>query len=475
MKTMLTRSLISTALAGWRRRKFHIGILAAIALTWSCVMVSAQQTNPQDLESFGREIVTQLVARHFSEVEVHFDERMQSALPQEKLATVWTSLLGQVGAFHRIVRTEVAEQQGSRVAIVTCEFERAALNLKMTVNAQGQVAGLLFVPAAAPQAGQPASWSAPSYANQQGFHERDVAVVDGQWKLPGTLTLPNGPGPFAAVVMVHGSGPEDQDETIGSNKPFKDLAWGLASQKIAVLRYVKRTKQYGAQFSSTPSYTVKDETIADAEAAVALLANLPEIDHHHVYVLGHSLGGMLAPRIAAEDGQVAGIIIASGTARPLQQVIVEQLKYIASLHGDATEESKKQIALAEHAQAEIEDPALKPDSAVDVLGTQIPASYFLDLRAYHPAEAADKLKVPILVLQGGRDYQVTGRDYDLWKAALGRNPLASFKYYPDLTHLFTPGTGSGPASPADYTISGHVSMQVIQDIVQWVNNERIAK
>ena len=429
------------------------------------------QTNPQDLESFGREIVTQLVARHFSQVEVHFDERMQSALPQEKLATVWTSLLGQVGAFHRIVRTEVAEQQGSRVAIVTCEFERAALNLKMTVNAQGQVAGLFFVPAAAPQAGQPASWSAPSYANQQGFRERDVTVMDGQWKLPGTLTLPNGQGPFAAVVLIHGSGPEDQDETIGSNKPFKDLAWGLASQKIAVLRYVKRTKQYGAQFSSTPAYTVKDETIADADAAVSLLANSPGIDHHHIYVLGHSLGGMLAPRIAAEDGQVAGIIIAAGPARPLEQVLVEQLKYIASLHGDATEESKKQIALAEHARSEIEDPALKPDSAVDVLGTQIPASYFLDLRAYRPAQVGARLKIPILVLQGGRDYQVTSQDYDLWKAALESDPRATFRFYPTLTHLFMTGAGSGPASPSDYAVPGHVSRQVIQDIVQWVNGE----
>lgn len=470
MKIMLTRSLISTALAGWMRGKFHIGIIAAIALTGPCVMVSAQQTNPQDLESFGREIVTQLVAHHFSEVEVHFDERMQSALPQEKLATVWTSLLGQVGAFHRIVHTEVAEQQGSQVAIVTCEFERAALNLKMAVNAQGQVAGLLFVPAA-PQTGQPVSWSAPSYANQQGFHEREVTVVDGQWKLPGTLTLPNGPGPFAAVVLVHGSGPEDQDETLGPNKPFKDLAWGLASQKIAVLRYVKRTKQYGAQFSSTPAYTVKDETIADAEAAVALLSNLPEIDPHHVYVLGHSLGGMLAPRIAAEDGQVAGIIIAAGTARPLQQVIVEQLKYIANLHGNATEEAKKLIASAERAQAEIENPALKPDSEVDVLGQQIPASYFLDLRDYRPAQVAAGLKIPILVLQGGRDYQVTGRDYDLWKAALGSDPRATFRWYPALTHLFMTGAGSGPASPSDYAVPGHVSTQVIQDIVEWVKGE----
>jgi dienelactone hydrolase len=151
---------------------------------------------------------------------------------------------------------------------------------------------------------------------------------------------------------------------------------GLASQKIAVLRYVKRTKEYGTQSSSTAAYTVKDETIADANAAVALLASLPEIDRHHVYVLGHSLGGMLAPRIAAGDGQVAGIIIAAGTVRPLQRVIVEQLKYLANLYGEATEESRKQIAAAERTEAEIEDPALKLASAVTLLGAEIPASYF---------------------------------------------------------------------------------------------------
>jgi hypothetical protein len=108
----------------------------------------------------------------FSEVELHFDDPMQAALPQEKLAIMWDSLWGQAGAFHRIVRAEVTEQQGLCVAIVSCEFEHVPLNAKIVVNAPGRVPGLLFV--------------------QAGFHEREVTVVDGQWKLPGTLTLPNG-------------------------------------------------------------------------------------------------------------------------------------------------------------------------------------------------------------------------------------------------------------------------------------------
>lgn len=473
MKPMLTSRRICIEVAGWKRMKILIKTIAVIALTMPYAPLPAMQY-AQEPESIGKEIVTQLVARHFNDVESNFDDRMQAALPQDKLSAVWDSIIGKVGPFHRIVRTEVAVQQGVQVVIVTCEFEHAALDAKIAVNSQGRVAGLFFAPAA-PQAGQAVSWSAPSYANQAGFHEREVTVGDGRWKLPGTLTLPNGKGPFAAIVLIHGSGPEDQDETTGPNKPFKDLAWGLASRNIAVLRYVKRTKQYGAQFSSTSAFTVKDETIDDADAAVSLLAGMPEIDHSHIYVLGHSLGGMLAPRIAAGNRQIAGIIIAAGNARPLQRLIVEQLKYLANLDGKPTEESKKRIDAAERAQAEIESPLLKPGSVVDLLGVEIPASYFLDLRNYHPAEVAAGLKIPILVLQGGRDYQVTSQDYDLWKAALANDPRASFKVYPALTHLFMSGTGSGPASPADYAIPGHVSKEVIQDVAQWINANSAGK
>jgi hypothetical protein len=428
-----------------------------------------------DPEKLAAETVNDLVARHFNKVETQFDERMQTALPVERLATVWDSLIEKSGPFERVLGTHVEEQAGMSVVRVTCKFKDDTYDLQLTFDAQDRIAGMRMLPGSiAPDGKQ--GWSAPDYARPDAFHEVEVSVQSGTWKMPGTLTLPNGKGPFPAVVLVHGSGPEDQDETIGGNKPFKDLAWGLASQNVAVLRYVKRTKQYGAQ-SLQPGvpFTVKQETTEDAEAAVALLATRPEIDHSHIYVLGHSLGGMLAPRIAAADKQVAGIIIAAGTAQPLQQVIVEQLKYLASLPGGNSEEMKKQVEAGERARAEIESPSLKPDSTVSVLGIPIPGSYFLDLRDYHPAEVAAQLQIPILVLQGGRDYQVTSKDYDLWKAALAKDPRATFKFYPELTHLFMTGKGTGPASPSDYSVVGHVSAAVVQDIAQWVAKNQTAK
>lgn len=448
-------------------------LLAATLFVAGTILTSQMQS--PDAATIATDTVNDLAAQRFANVEKRFDSAMQSALPAGSLSAVWNSLIDKAGAFQSILGTHVEDKGGMHVANVTCKFKNESYDLQFAIDPRGQIAGMHVQPPSNPSASPAAeqkqqSWSAPSYAKPNLFHEVDVTVQSGTFKLPGTLTVPNGKGPFPAIVLVQGSGPHDADETIGDNKPFKDLAWGLASQNIAVLRYVKRTKQYGAQ-SAPPGVqlTVKEEVIEDADAAVALLASRADIDSKHVYVLGHSLGGMLAPRIAAGDKQVAGIIIAAGTTRPLEVVIVDQLRYLSTLPGPNQEELKRQLAEAEKAKAEIESPSLKPDATVSVVGIKIPASYFLDLRSYHPAEVAAQLHVPILVLQGGRDYQVTKDDYKLWREALGNDPRATLKFYPDLTHLFMNPQRPGPASPADYSVAGHIAPEIVSDIAQWVN------
>jgi len=210
--------------------------------------------------------------------------------------------------------------------------------------------------------------------------------------------------------------------------------------------------------------------VDDARAAAALLAQQPEIDPKRIFVLGHSLGGTLAPRIAQGDPQVAGLIIMAGTTRPLEKVVVEQLKYIASLNGPITPESQKQIDAAEQMAKEVESPNLAASATIDLLGSKIPGSYFLDLRDYHPAEVAAQLKIPMLILRGERDYQVTMEDFDGWKKALAGNPRVAFKLYPGLFHLFMPSStaGTGLGSPRDYEKPSHVSEPVIRDIASWV-------
>jgi dienelactone hydrolase len=441
--------------------------LAVLLVLLPAAMSSAQSP---DYAALAQGLVSNLAARQFDKVEAQFDSQMKSALPLAKLPEVWDSIVAQAGAFKSITGAKVMQKQGLFAAIITCEFERAALDAKVFMDAQGEVKGLFFEPAsAANDAVAPeAQWEPPSYAKPDTFHERETNIVSGRWQLPGVLTLPNVKTAVPGAVLIQGSGPHDQDETIGPSKPFKDLAWGLASQHIAVLRYVKRTKQYGADSKGDAPFTVKDEVTDDALAAVELLSMMPEVNKSQIYVLGHSLGGMLAPRVAAQNPKIAGVIVMAGNARPIEQLVIEQIRYIASLTSPPTPENQKQIEQAEVIAAQVESPNLKPGDTVDFFGSPIPGSYFLDLRAYDPAKVAAGLKVPILVLQGGRDYQVISADLDLWKKALANDPRATIKFYPSYTHLFNPGAGSGPASPADYEKPGHVSDDVIDDIAKWI-------
>lgn len=426
--------------------------------------------SPPDYSTIGRETVTALSQEKWSAVEARFDARMKAALPRDKLAAVWQQIVAQAGAFKNIKVIQVVEKQGYHIAVVTCAFANADLDAKVVLDEKGNIAGLFFAPSAAAHASSASAWKDAPYVHPSAFHEQAVTVGAGTaTPLSGTLSVPNRQGPFPALVLVQGSGPEDQDETIGPNKPFKDLAQGLASDGIVVLRYEKRTHVYPARFSVSAQYTVRQETTDDAERAVALLSTLPEVDKKHIYLLGHSLGGTLAPRIAAQDPQIAGIVLMAASARPLEKVAVEQLKYIAALPGNPYQDAmQQQIVAAEKAERQIESPALRPSDQINFLGAQIPGSYFLDLRNYNPVDTAARLKIPILVLQGGHDYQVTAADYALWRKGLASDPSATFHYYPDLTHLFLPAPNSGPASPADYANAGHVAPEVITGIANWI-------
>ncbi|HZR28517.1 MAG TPA: alpha/beta fold hydrolase [Terriglobales bacterium] len=415
-------------------------------------------------EDLGRQIVADLAARQFDKVCAQFNEAVSAALPPDKLAGTWDSLLTQAGDFVSIEKSSEKERQGFHVVRITTVFQKARLDAVIAFDAQKRVAGLHFVPAETTSA-----WQPPAYVKPESFHEREVTVGSSPWQLPGTLTLPNGAGPFPAVVLVHGSGPHDRDESIGPNKPFKDLAWGLAGRGIAVLRYEKRTRIYPQEMAQSGNLTVNDETVDDARKAVDLLATQPEIQAKHIFVLGHSLGGYVGPRIASGDSKIAGLIIMAGSTRPMEQMVVEQVRYLATLDGKITPEGQKQIDEAEKLKAAVEDPNLKPGMTINFLGASMPASYFLDLRGYHAPELAGSLQVPILVLQGGRDYQVSAADFDGWKKALAAQPTASFKLYPALNHLFM--AGEGPSSGVEYEKPNHVLEEVVQDTAEWVRQK----
>ena len=300
------------------------------------------------------------------------------------------------------------------------------------------------------------AWQRPSYSKPDSFTERAVTVGSDEWKLPGTLTVPAGNGPFPAVVLVHGSGPKDRDETVGGTKIFRDLAEGLASRGIAVLRYEKRTLQYRGKMAGLHGMTVAEEEVDDAMRAAELLRQQKEVDPKRVYVLGHGLGGYVAPRIAEEDGKVAGLILLGANARPLEDLALEQAEYVGVNAKDleGIKAAVKRVKALEAGDAD----------APPLLG--MPATYLLDLKGYDPVALAKRVGIPVLVLQGERDFESTMKDFNLWKTGLAGRKDAVFHSYPALNHFFVAGEGKG--TEAEYRKPGHVAPEVIDEIAKWI-------
>jgi dienelactone hydrolase len=244
--------------------------------------------------------------------------------------------------------------------------------------------------------------------------------------------MPEGKGPFPAVVLVSGSGPNDMDSTVGPNKPFRDLAEGLAAHGIASIRYTKRTRQYGPKLGK--DITLAQEILDDAVSAVKLLRATPGIDPKRVFVAGHSLGGYAAPWIGQADPSLAGLIILAGATRPVDVLIDEQVRYLG-VDPARGEEIKKMMSDAYRAEV-----------------------------SRDPVPVARELKMPMLVLQGARDYQVTLTDFAGWKKIEG--PRVTLKLYPAMNHLFQPGQGK--SLPMEYRMVAPFSPVVIDDIAEWI-------
>jgi len=393
-----------------------------------------------------------------------FDTVMQKAIPADKLEATWQAILEQVGPFQKRTQTRVEKAGKYDVVLVTCQFEKAALDVRVVFSNDMQVTGLQFRPAKGTYEFKP-----PPYARPESYREQEIVVGSDEWSLPGTLTLPKGDGPFAAAVLVHGSGPHDRDETIGPNKPFRDLAWGLASQGIAVLRYEKRTHEHGARLaSSKASLTIKEETVDDALAAVAELRKHKTIDATRIFVIGHSLGATVAPQIGARDPMIAGLVLLAGNARPLEDLILEQITYIKSLKGELSDKDKEELDKLKKQVERVKDPKLAADTPAKELPLGAPAAYWLALRSYDQRATAARLTQPMLIAQGERDYQVTRADFEAWKKALASRRNVRFRSYPKLNHLFM--EGEGKAKPAEYDKAGHVARELVDDVAMWIKN-----
>jgi uncharacterized protein len=362
-----------------------------------------------------QQLVTQFIQEDFEAVVQSLDESLRQQLPVEKLQATLQALVASVGKFKEQVGAHTFQIPSADLVIVTCAFANASLDINVAFNEQDKIVGLTITQVGGVEQQYTVVYETPAYVSQDLFTEREVQIGKDEWVLPGTLSVPLGDGPFAAVLLVHGSGPNDRDETIGPNKPFRDLAWGLASQGIVVLRYDKRTKVYPEKMRElVNTLTVKEEVIDDTLNAVSLLRSIPEVDSQRIVVLGHSLGGFLLPRIGAADSGIAGLIVLAGLCRTFEDTILDQFSYIYSLSGTLSAEQQKQLDELKKQVALVKSPDLSLSTPASDLPLGVSPAYWLDLRGYHPEEIARGLQQPMLILQAEGDY---GRFPDLEECA----------------------------------------------------------
>jgi uncharacterized protein len=441
----------------------YILILFLSVVLTGCINQDKVPSSPvYTVEEISLKIMDDFHAKNFSDAFSFFNETLKKMTSVEQVSQIWQSILDSYGSFDRIIRNRTTVESRFTMVYVTCNYSKLGyLDTRFVFDADNLVAGFQFVPTDVSDLYTP-----PVYANQSLFTEMNVTIGEEPWQLPGTLTIPTtGAGLYPAVVLVQGSGPNDRDETIGPNKPFKDIAWGLASQGIVVLRYEKRTKQYAdVLVTMLKNLTVQDETITDAIAAVSYLQSYPGINTSRIYLLGHSLGGYLAPRIASQDSAIAGLIMLAAPARHLEDLILAQVIYLASLDGNITIQEQANIDFIESQVEKIK--TLNITSGEMVVGASY--AYWADLASYEPIITAESLSVPMLILQGKRDYQVSFvDDFAQWQNAFIDRENVELKTYEDLNHLFIPGTGV--PTNTEYNIPGHVDVQVINDIEDWID------
>lgn len=419
--------------------------------------------NPEEIRVISEAFYKNLIAGDYHEAIKDFSPKMLEAINADKLKETWEKLVGPLGKYKGQISLELLREKGyDRVHIISAH-EKTGIITQLVFDDNIKISGLWF---------NYKKIDEKMISETPGdFEEMDITIGK-EWPLPGILTLPKGNGPFPVLVLVHGSGPNDRDETVGQNKPFRDLAHGLAKQGIGVLRYDKRTLVHGERIVNTmmDTLTIYEETIEDALLAVNLMTITPKIDKNRIYVLGHSQGGIAAPRMGQLSQDIAGLVIMAGSPRHLGDIIMDQARYMLSLEKNMSDSDKE--GLIQQQQQEIDRiKALRTmEDAKEKLYLGIPAAFWVDLNNYDIPGIARQIDQPMLILHGERDFQVYIKDFELWKDVLKDKNNLDYKLYPKLNHLFM--EGEGLSTVEEYYLPNNIPEYVIDDIANWIRKAR---
>ena len=409
-----------------------------------------------------------LLAGDFAAVAARFDENMAAVLDADGLEQSWSAVAPLLGEYLGRGEVELVAQDGYTVAVLQAHFANSNLKVQIAYDDAGRIGGMQMQPVA-PETSDVAEETGP-------WTEVELTVeADPAYPLGATLCLPEG-GDAAlppVVVLVQGSGSSDRNEAILQNAPFRDIAHGLAELGVATLRYDKRTFIYPECAGDTGlDIDIRGEMLDDVNAAIELMRADERVDSERIFVLGHSLGGMMVPAIAAENSDLAGAISMAGSLRRLWEIVYDQNQEAIAAY-DAVELPEAQRAVLDEQVAQIEADMETFRAGIDGLSDDVtllgvPVRYWRSLEEYAGEHFIDELDLPLLILQGDADFQVYADvDYPLWQEALAGRENVTFCLYEGLNHLMMPTQGLRDTT--EYVTPSHVREDVIADIADFVN------
>lgn len=393
----------------------------------------------------------------FDSLYAHATNELKTQLPQETLAEQWNSAAATARVYSGNQTEQFLLRDGKAEVLVTSVHSRYNLQTSFTFLDENTVDALSIDVAPLNVAPESSDF----------WEEFPITVgYDAQKPLNGMLTLPKNVESPSVAILVQGSGANGMDSLIGTanNRPFADLAHGLAERGIAVIRYDKRSYTYPQDVAD-----VETEYLRDVKAAVRFALEDSRVNGKSLYLIGHSQGGMLAPIFAKENPEIQGIASLGGTLLRLEDKVLEQTKIMMEQNTELTQEQKNTEIARVKAEADI-IKSLTPESTEDrnALLLNYPVSYWISLNAINPEAIAKELSIPILILQGDNDFQVTyENDFLYWQQVLSGKENVQFQHYAGLSHVFMPGSRERFDGSA-YNAPATMDTQVIQDIANWI-------
>jgi dienelactone hydrolase len=437
-----------------------------LILLLSLISLHAKSQNAE-IERRADLIFNWLQNEKYDSVTTLFDRDMKRQFDASQLEGVWGQVTMTYGAVKKSGEVILEKQDKFIRTQRLVDFEGGRITLLVAFDSINQVAGLFLQPGDVP-------YSPSIYVNTESFNEYRIDFGAPDFKNSGKLSIPKSSKKAPLVIIVAGSGGIDKDCSMGANKIYKDLAWGLSSKGIATFRFDKRTYRYQNELvendkSGKSAFDIRTEYLQDLKEIISSLKKRKDFDTKRIFIMGHSQGGYLIPLLNKEFKAVFGFISLAGTLREIPELALEQVDYLSSFETMDAKDSLEVQSIKRQMRNSLSQQISNVSSNDSVLGPYT-VNYWKYLSSYKPAVLAAQIKKPVLVLQGERDYQVLMKDYELWKSTCSGKPNFSFKSYPALNHLFMEGSGGKLSTPKEYLRASNVPEFVIIDIKNWIES-----